>query len=177
MQPITKTITNDPADFRSVTYFNVFFRRVGYLPLLIIFWALSVLLWVLKFWSGLQMAPMLLVSSLLMLLLPPALVISTEMKIRKYQKSDNFYFGSSQTYTVDETGITLEGGPAQVSAGYQWAMFHMAYELKNHFLIYLNESQVIILPKRAYSREEILSLRRCFADHLGSNFQLRHRSL
>lgn len=172
MEPIRITVEIGEQDYRSIMYFNLLYRKKWF-PLLL---AAAVLLSVVQLvryavFDALTFSTAL--PSFTMLFLIAAMLGMTELSIRRFVRAGGLK-NSRRDMVIDENGIGAVADEDETPIEpYAWKNFTNAYELKSVFLMFLNIRQAVIIPKKAFTSEELEFVRELLSEKLGKKFEKR----
>lgn len=159
-------------DYRAVAYFNLFQRHrlEPYIVMAIAALAIAILLGRILPWFH----PNTLLFHISWVFLVFLLLVLgvTEFMVHQYIKSDRAAFNSQYTITVSGQGLHL--ATQGENSFYQWKRMFKGFEMKRHFLFFLNISQAVILPKRDMLEEQCLFVRQRAQEGMGNNFRQRY---
>ena len=159
-------------DYRSAVYFNMLFRRRVFCCLLTLAIALGLAVAAVG-WSGLvQLPAYLFYGSAALLALLAVYFIRLELNVRQLIASEKISVGNIREITVFDDSIVVSASKGRNRNEYRWQMFSKAYELKHFFLLYLNEQQAIIIPKRDVPAYDVEPMRNVFRAGLGKKLRI-----
>ncbi|MDF3000114.1 MAG: YcxB-like protein [Bacillota bacterium] len=159
MKEITIKISTTEQDFKSLTFFNTYKKKRGFLLFQILAAICSGGAILGRLSGAAEVANWYYYVCIAFLGLIIFQYFVFEASVKKFLRSDHLVVGSERTITISDAGLQEEGGRENSSGSYQWEIFYCAYETKKYFYLYLNTMQAIILPKRYFLPEEMDFLR------------------
>ena len=96
-----------------------------------------------------------------------------EGSIRTYLRSDGCLIGRKTLFTMEGNRIGIEIPEKRISAKLQANRLGVAFEISTVFLLYTNASQVYIVPRRAFTEEELRQIRKMLKEQLPGRFSSR----
>ena len=162
-------------DYRAVAYFNLF-QRHRYEPYAVLAVAsLAVVILIGKILPWFHPDVRQFHGSWVFLTFLLLVLAITEIMVHQYIKADRQAFLCRYEITVSVEGLQVatSGG----KAAYQWRRMFKGFELKRHFLFFLNISQAVILPKRDMDEEQCQFVCQAAQEGMGIHFQQRYRQI
>ncbi len=170
---ISFTSSIDKRDYRKIAYFNVFFKDLKMLYLIVMAGIASLCVLVLHFTGRILFPDFLIYVCTIFIVLIPLLFLVTEFMVYRFLKSDRLSINNAHQYTIDEEKIVTEGGVEKARAEYLWIYLYKAYEIKDYFLLYINQEQALILPKRNLTEEDSEMIRDLMRKNLRKRSDVR----
>lgn len=97
----------------------------------------------------------------------------TEQNIRAYLRSDGCLIGLKTLFTMDENRIGIEIPEKHIHTRLQANRLGVAFEISTLFLLYTDAAQVYIVPRRAFTEEELRQIRKTLKEQLPGRFSTR----
>lgn len=160
-------------DFKSLIFFNMFLKKRIMAFLLPIAAVLSAGAVIGKYTGMIEVKDWYFFVCLAFLGLIVLQFVLFEYSVKRFLKSDQLVVDNERTVTISETGVTEEGGKENSSGIFQWDVFYCVYETKKYFYLYINTMQAVILPKRVFTKEEVIVLENLIKEKMGRNFYKR----
>lgn len=170
---ITLQTKTTAADFKALTFFNMF-RKKRFVSAFLILGALLSLAAIIGRLGG--FVPMsnwyfyVCIAFLGLLLLQYLLF---EFGVKQFLSSDKLVTENERTVIIDEAGIEMEGGKENSAGIYRWEMLYHVYETKKYYYLYINTMQAIILPKRDFPPDETAAMEKLIREKLGKRYYKR----
>ena len=98
------------------------------------------------------------------------LCAGTETKIRRYIKDPETLLGKETVITIDRTQVEVEIPEKDIHSKVAVKDLAFVFELTDLYMLYINNQETYILPKRAVAEKEILLLRELFQKTLSAKF-------
>lgn len=159
-------------DYRVLAYFNVFKRHpaepyiLGAMAIL----ASSVIVGYFLPWFHPE-EPLLRLSYIFWIILALVLMATEYMALQYLKKEGDQTLGKEFCYRFTENALEMKDAEEVVSI--EWKGFFKGIELRHHFLLFFTINHALIVPKRAFSAEDCVAIRKQLQSKLGSNFILR----
>ncbi len=160
-------------DYKSFVFFNMFRKKKIMTVLMPVAAVLSAAAVIGKYAGMIEVSDWYFYVCLAFLGLIILQVILFEYSVKKFLASDQLVVDNERTATFSESGFTEEGGKENSAGSFQWEMFYCVYKTKKYYYLYINTMQAIILPKRAFSQEQIIALEQLIKEKMGRNFYKR----
>lgn len=172
MEPLSFDATITKKDYRRAVYFNTFEKNKIRLFVLSGVFILSVLCIFIKLLGLFALPDLVFFSCVCFVALLIMQAVVTENIVRKFVKSDTTSIGCETQAEVDNEHIALTTASGSYST-FKWPSVIHGFELKEHFLFFINTQQVIILPKRGMSSDDMAKLRALSQKKLGLRWDMR----
>ncbi len=173
MLPVKTEYTVGLTDFRQATYYGLVMRYR--LPILFMVGVIvfAVLYGILCF-TGFT------TPNMIVFFIAAAYVIwglmmlaNAERGIQDYIKSPDCVLGCRFIAEIEKYSILFQIPERKVKAPFPLKKIFCVFEISSEFLVYVNAEQVYLLPKRALSAEQIVTVRDHFRKNLGERFSSR----
>lgn len=173
MFPIQVNYQVTLSDFRKATYYGYALRYRKALLIMLVVLAVGIL-------YGIGAAAGLGQVNYLVFFLAAAYFIwglllfsGAERGIRRYLKSPDSLIDCSYTAELEEHHICFRIPDRGVNSSYHVGKLACIFELSSLFLVYVSTQEVYILPKRAFTEEQISAARGVFRTQLKDRFSSR----
>lgn len=170
---ITITTKTTAADFKTLTFFNMFLKKRFMLVFLVFALLFSLAAIIARLGGWIPVADWYFYVCLAFLGLILLQYLLFEFSVKRFLSSDKLVTENERTIVIEESGITAEGGRENGSGEYKWDMLFNAYETKKYYYLYINTVQAILLPKRDFSEEELPVVAKLIQEKLGRRFRKR----
>ncbi len=173
MLPIKTEFTMTLQDFRQATYYGLVLRYrkpILFMAAVIGFAVLYGILCAMGFF----------VPNMIVFFIAAAYVIwglmmlaNAERGIRAYMKTPDSVLGCRFIVEIEKYSILIQIPDRKVKAPFPLKKLFCVFEISSEFLIYVNAEQVYLLPKRALTANEVVTIREHFRKNLGERFSSR----
>lgn len=160
-------------DYKKATYFNVYLKNkavIVIVPLAIIICVAVIFMSIFNIYS---IDKYLIYACITYMAIVAIFVISVEFTINGYIKTDKLIIGKKYTITVNTDEILAESENLESRSVYKWDTIHKCYKINTMFLIFLNTSQVLVIPKRHLDDEKQNLLSNLMKEKMGNKFIIR----
>ena len=161
----------DEDDYRNTITCMTFgiqkWKRVG----ILIVWCVFTILLILNIAKVIQLDKIIYTCSLLVTVIIGAAFITMQINIFKYKKTYKSGKNIRRQITADDKGCTFKNRSTEESGFNPWGEISRVQELEKYFIIGVNASDAIILPKRAFKNEnEIDGFKDLVSDKINGRF-------
>nr|MBQ6241177.1 YcxB family protein [Lachnospiraceae bacterium] len=98
------------------------------------------------------------------------LCAGTETRIRRYIKDPETLLGKDTVITIDRAHVEVEIPEKEIRSKVAVKDLAFVFELTDLYMLYINNQETYIMPKRAVTEKEILLLRDLFQKTLSGRF-------
>ncbi|MBR2570844.1 MAG: YcxB family protein [Clostridia bacterium] len=173
MRPIHAEYRITLSDYRMASYYGLFLRHRKALLALFVMLFVAVLYGLASLFGAGTANPLVFLLAAAYAAWGLALCAGTEKTIRAYLRSDGNLIGLDYILDLDETRTTVQVPAKRIRTVFDTGRMACAFELHAMFLLYSTAAEVYILPKRALSDEDALSLRKLLRTRLKDRFSTR----
>ncbi|MGL5439970.1 MAG: YcxB family protein [Filifactoraceae bacterium] len=161
-------------DYKNIVYFNAFKkeRRMFFIFACVL---ISLFLIIVSIFRGEIKSYMAFGISLAVVILFFFQVVITQLKIKKFLKSNPTMINIKKDIKLNTEYISQSGKDGN-EIYYNYENMKKAYELKSYFLIFTKNGKTLILPKRYMGNDTINYISNTLKERLGDDFELRKRS-
>lgn len=157
-------------DYRTIVYFDIFLKNRLFVISLIIGSIIFVTAFILKSFNIIELNKYYFYYLFAFIILILGAVLIAEKMIKKFIKSDKVSIGAKQNITINEERIDLRIGTDGSFSTLKWNTLYKAFEIKKHFIFYINTQQAIIVSKENISSDDLNKLRYLTKEKLGKSF-------
>ncbi len=170
---ITAEYTITVGDYRRASYYGLVTRNRKALRFTVLIMGLFILYAILMAVGYLPFHPMMYLIGILYIVWLLVLTGGVEQSILRYRRSPDTLIGTRYRFTGEEYHILIEI-PDRSFRHTLVIKKITAFELSSLFLLYVDAQQLFIVPKRAFTEEELLTLRRRFRAVIPERFVSRY---
>lgn len=158
----------------SKTFGNSLVKRI----FLILTWVIFTILLVGDITKVIQITRVVHVCALLVAVSLPAAIITVEINVIKYKDAYMSGFKADRQIIADDEGLTFLNKITKESGTNSWSDVSKLEELKSVFVIQLNRTEAVILPKRSMGNEKkVEKFKELVSEKMPKNFYPLKKSI